>query len=122
MKFAKYTFFIAGVYGLLVLVPQYFVELGLWTESPPVIAQPGFYYGFIGVAVAFQFVFLIIGSDPVKYRLMMLPSMIEKFSFAAAAVALKLNGRLDDGLFYGALIDLLLGLLFIVSFLKTRPR
>ena len=74
MKFAKYTFLIAGVYGLLILVPQYFVELGLVTDSPPVIAQPGFYYGFLGVAVAFQFVFLIIATDPMKYRLMILPS------------------------------------------------
>ena len=26
MKFAKYTFLIAGIYGLIVLVPQYFLE------------------------------------------------------------------------------------------------
>ena len=122
MKFAKYTFLIAGIYGLLVLLPQYFVELGLGSDSPPVIAQPGFYYGFLGVAVAFQVVFLIIGTDPVKYRLMMLPSIIEKFSFGIAALVLKFGGRLDDALFYGGMIDLLLGILFIVSFLKVRSR
>jgi hypothetical protein len=90
MKFAKYTFLIAGIYGLLVLVPQYFVELALG----PVIAEPGFYYGFIGVAVAFQFVFLIIATDPVKYRLMMLPSILEKAVFAipaASAVLVRTN-------------------------------
>ena len=26
MKFAKYTFLIAGIYGLLALIPQYFLE------------------------------------------------------------------------------------------------
>ena len=120
MKFAKYTFLVAGVYGLLILVPQYFVELGLVTDSPPVIAQPGFYYGFLGVAVAFQFVFLIIATDPMKYRLMILPSIIEKASFALATGVLFSSGRIPTSLFLGGIIDALLGVLFVISYLKLR--
>jgi len=120
MKFAKYTFLIAGIYGLLVLVPQYFIELGVGSDPPPVIAQPGFYYGFIGVAVAFQFVFLIIARDPVKYRLMMLPSIIEKVSFAIPAALLFWSGLMPTSLFTGGMIDALLGVLFVISYLKVR--
>jgi hypothetical protein len=29
VKFAKYTFLISGIYGLIVLLPQYFLETGL---------------------------------------------------------------------------------------------
>jgi hypothetical protein len=116
MKFVKYTFLIAGIYGLLVLLPQYFVEAGLDT----MIAQPGFYYGFIGVAVAFQFVFLIIAKDPVRYRLMMLPSILEKASFAIATAMLFWSGRIETNLFIGGMVDALLGVLFAVSYLKVR--
>jgi hypothetical protein len=57
MKFARYVFLIAGIYGLLVFVPQYFVEAA---GVAPTIALPDFFYGFLGVAVAFQFVFIIL--------------------------------------------------------------
>jgi hypothetical protein len=120
MKFAKFTFLAAGIYGLLVLLPQYFVEFGLGADPAPVITEPGFYYGFIGVAVAFQLVFLIIATDPVKYRLMMLPSIVEKASFAIATAVLFSAGRIGSGLFVGGMIDGLLGVLFVVSYLKVR--
>lgn len=44
------------------------------------ITRPGFYYGFVGLGLAWQIAFLVIAQDPVKYRLMMIPSMVEKFS------------------------------------------
>ena len=119
MKFAKYTFLIAGIYGLLVLLPQYFVELGLGNDSPPVLTQPGFYYGFLGVAVAFQIIFLIIATDPARYRSMMLPSIIEKSSFAIATAALFYAGRIETNLFIGGMVDALLGVLFVISYIKV---
>jgi hypothetical protein len=85
MKFARYVFLIAGIYGLLVLVPQYFVEVA---GVAPTIALPEFFYGFLGVAIAFQLVFIIISTDPQKYRPMVLPSIVEKFSFAIAVAIL----------------------------------
>jgi len=88
MKFARWVFRIAGIYGLIVLAPQYFIEDRFGLENPPAITHAEFYYGFIGVAIAFQLVFLIIASDPAKYRAMMLPSVFEKFSFAIAAIVL----------------------------------
>lgn len=118
MKFAKYTFLIAGIYGLLVLIPQYFLESKVGVDSPPAITHSEFFYGFVGVGIAFQIVFLIISTDPAKYRLVILPSIVEKVSFASAATVLFSGGRLAGPMFGAAMIDAFLGVLFIVSWFK----
>lgn len=120
MRFARYSFLVAGIYGILVLLPQYFLEDKIGTDTPPAITHPEFFYGFIGVALAFQLVFLVISKDPVKYRLLMLPSVVEKFSFAIATAVLYSNGRLAASMFAAGMIDLVLGVLFIVSYIKTN--
>ena len=121
MKFARYTFLIAGIYGLLVMLPHYFAEGTIGRDHPPAITHVEFFYGFVSLAVVFQIVFLIIALDPVKYRLMMIPSILEKLGFGIPALVLYLTGRLEGGLFYGGMLDLVLGALFAVSYLKT-PR
>jgi hypothetical protein len=40
MKFAQWTFRIAGVYGVLVTAPLYFSEDQLGVDFPPPIAHP----------------------------------------------------------------------------------
>lgn len=120
MKFAKYTFLVAGIYGLLALVPQYFLEKKIGIDTPPAITHPEFFYGFVGVAIAFQLVFLVISRDPQKYRLLILPSIVEKFSFAIPAAILFAAGRLDAQMFAAGMIDAVLGLLFIASWFKTQ--
>ena len=52
MKFPKTLLFIAGAYGLIVLIPQYFLETKNGRDFPPAITHPEYYYGFIGVAIA----------------------------------------------------------------------
>ncbi|MBX7054183.1 MAG: hypothetical protein K1X36_04430 [Pyrinomonadaceae bacterium] len=120
MKFAKYTFLVAGIYGLLVLIPQYFFEHKIGIDTPPAITHPEFFYGFVGVAIAFQIVFLIISRDPLKYRLMIVPSVVEKFSFGIAVAILFALDRVGAQMFAAAMIDSVLGALFIVSWFKTR--
>ena len=122
MKFAKTVYYIAGIYGIIVLLPQYFMEAKNGQDYPPPITHPEYYYGFIGVAVAFQFVFLIIARNPVQYRAIMIPSVIEKFSFGIPASILFVQNRLAAPLFAAGLIDMILGLLFIAAFLKTKPK
>lgn|GEM_PF-191180 len=119
MKFARWVFRIAGIYGLIVLAPQYFIEEKFGLENPPPITHPEFFYGFIGVGLAWQIAFLIIAQDPAKYRAMMLPGVFEKFSFAAAVSVLFVRNRLPTMLFAAGMIDLLLGVLFIVSWRKV---
>src|SRR4051812_19284497 len=117
MKFARYTFLIAGIYGLLVLLPQYFLESSIGADYPPTITHPEFFYGFVGVAIAFQFVFFIIATDPLKYRRMMLPSILEKLMFLIPVTILYLQSRVAGPMLAGASVDGLWGVLFVVSFL-----
>jgi hypothetical protein len=120
MRFTRYTFLTAGIYGLLALIPMYFMETAHAGDHPPAIAHPEFYYGFVGVAIAFQLVFLIISRDPLKYQALILPSIFEKFSFAVAVALLLLAGRVSGMIVMGAAIDALLGTLFVVSWLMIR--
>lgn len=119
MKFARYSFAIAAVLGILSLVPLYFQEDKVGTDSPPAITHPEFFYGFIGVALAFRAVFLIIASDPVRYRPMMLASVIEKFSWGITVLVLVLQERLTGTLVAAGAFDATLGVLFLLSYLKT---
>lgn len=52
MKFAKMVFRIAGIWGLLVITPLYFMFNLIGKKDPPPITHPGFFYGFVGVALA----------------------------------------------------------------------
>jgi hypothetical protein len=121
MKFAKVVFWIAGIWGVLVLTPLYFMFDVIGRQDPPVITHPGFYYGFVSVGLAWQVAFLIIARDPVRLRLMMIPSVLEKFGYGASLVALYLQHRLHPSdLIFGG-VDLLLGGLFLAAFYRTAP-
>lgn len=119
MKFATWVFRIAGIYGLLVMAPQYFMEESIARDTPPAITHPEFFYGFIGVAVAWQLAFLTIASDPVRYRPMMLPAMVEKATFAIAAVVLFAQQRLSGVVLGFGMLDGVLGVLFALAYWKT---
>jgi hypothetical protein len=119
MKFARTVFLIAGIYGLIVLVPQFLLERKIGVDTPPPITHAEFFYGFICVAVAWQILFLVLSRDPVRYRPMMIPAMLEKIGFPIAVVMLYLQGRLDPTVFVPASLDLVLLVLFIVSYRKT---
>ncbi|HVZ80008.1 MAG TPA: hypothetical protein VHE12_04315 [bacterium] len=120
MNFAKWMFRLAGSYGIVILFPFYFVESNPQAIPPPAITHPEYYYGFVGVSLAFQVVFLIISTDPIKYRLLMIPAILEKFPFAIAVALLLAAGRVGIYILPGATIDAILGTLFVIAFWKTR--
>jgi hypothetical protein len=120
MKFARIIFLIAGIYGLIVMMPQYFLETKIGRDTPPPITHPEFFYGFIGVTVAWQVLFLILSRDPVRYRPMMLAGILEKIGFPIAVAALYAQHRVAGVMLVPAGIDLLLGVLFLVAYLKTK--
>ena len=124
MKFARIVFAVAGVYGLIVLLPQYFFIEKNSRDFPPAITHAEYYYGFIGVAVAWQIVFLVFAKNPVRYRPLMLPAIVEKAVFGIPACILYMLGRLSVSLFAAGIIDLVLGLLFAVAYSLTpsEPR
>jgi hypothetical protein len=120
MKFAKVVFWIAGIWGLLVITPLYFMFDLIGRKDPPAITHPGFYYGFVGVALAWHLAFLVIARDPVRLRPMMIPSVVEKFTYGIAVVALVMQGRMHRSDLVFAATDSILGLLFVIAYLKTR--
>jgi hypothetical protein len=119
MLFAKRVFFWAGVYGIAVLAPNFFLEKKVGVDIPPPITHPEYFYGFVCLALAFQVLFLMIARDPVRFRPMMIPSMLEKFGFAATCAVLFALGRLNPVILVPAGLDLTLGILFIAAWIKT---
>ena len=120
MRFGRIVFLIAGIYGLVVMLPQYFLGDTIGRNTPPPITHAEFYYGFIGVTIAWQVLFLILSQNPVRYRLMMIPAVLEKAAFLIPVVILLFQRRVPPSMLAPASIDFVLGILFVVAFLKIR--
>ena len=119
VTFAKRVFLIAGVIGLLTLVPQYFMEARIGRDFPPPVTHPEHFYGFVGVGTVWQILFLIISRDPVRLRPVMIAAVLEKLSFGVPVIVLYLQGRLPGIILGFGVFDLFLGFLFVVSYQRT---
>lgn len=118
IRFARWVFMLAGIYGLIVILPNYFLEERLGLEYPPAITHPEYFYGFVGIGVAWQVAFLVIATDPVRYRPLLLPILLEKVTFGLAAIVLFWQGRVSQTILIFGLIDLLLAGLFLVAMVR----
>lgn len=121
MTFAKRVFLGAGIYGLVCMSPMYFGELAFNAAGQP-LTHPESYYGFVGITLVFQLVFLVISRDPARYRPLMIVGVFEKLSFALAVWPLFLMGRSPAVVAGFGTIDLMLAVLFVISYLKTKPQ
>jgi len=119
VTFARRVFSIAGWYGLIVMLPQYFLEAKIGRDYPPPITHPENFYGFIGVTIAWQLMFLVIARDPVRYRAAMIPAIVEKVTFVVAVAVLYAKGRVAAPVVGVTTIDLVLGILFTISLRRT---
>ncbi len=120
MRFSQRVFRVAGVYGIIVLLPQYFMEGRLGRDFPPPLNHPEHFYGFVGVALAWQFAFLVIARNPLRYRAIMIPGMLEKVSFGLATIVLYMQQRLATAVLAFGLIDLVWAAIFYAAFIMTR--
>lgn len=120
MKFAKITFLVAAIWGLLELTPLYFMFNVIGRQDPPAITHPAFYYGFLGVALSWQVGFLIIAADPVRLRPIIPAAILEKFTYTATLIVLYAQGRLHASDLPFGVVDLLLGTLFVMAWGKIR--
>jgi hypothetical protein len=122
MTFAKYTFIGAGIWGLAVLLPFYALVDITGRQYAPPTDYPQFFWGFFAVAIAWQVAFLMIGSDPARFRPLMILAILEKLGFVTTLMVLFAAGRLSFVDFQPALPDGILGLLFVAAFAATKPR
>jgi hypothetical protein len=118
MRFARWVFLVSGICGIVIVAPMYFLEARIARESPPAITHPEIYYGFVGVALAWQLMFLVIASDPVRYRIGMLPAIFEKASFVAAIAILWALGRVTGSVIGFAAFDAVWMVLFTIAFAR----
>ena len=118
--FARRVFTWAGVYGLVALVLLYGLEGTMGAMYPPAITHPEFFYGFAGVALAWQIAFLLIGRDPARLRPMMIPAVIEKLGYGVAVLVLVALGRTAPPMAVTAIVDLGLAVLFAMAWVRTR--
>ena len=122
MKFAKVVFRIAGVWGILVLTPLFFVIDEISRRFPPPITHPQYYYGFVALAWVFQLIFFVIASDPARFRPLIIPSILEKAGFVVTCLVLLLRGGITASEASGAAADLSLGILFICAWFTTQVK
>ena len=75
-----------------------------------------------GVALVWQLAFLSISTDPVRYRPIMIPAIFEKLVYSIPVIILVLQKRTNPNDLLFAAIDLALGTLFVLAYLRTpRP-
>jgi hypothetical protein len=108
MIFARVIFWIAGALGLAAIVPLY--------------RAPGnaTYYGLLATLIAWQCAFFVVGYNPVRFRPLMIPAVLEKVLWMITLSVLYSKGQVTrQSLIVNAATHGLLGLLFIVSFVVT---
>jgi hypothetical protein len=121
MKFAKIVFRIAGIWGVLILCPLYFMSDPIGHKDPPPITHLAYYFGFLSVTLAWQLAFFILARDPVRFRPMIIASIAEKVFYFASIIVLCSFGLVSKTVGVAALPDLILSALFTIAYGKTRP-
>jgi hypothetical protein len=120
MRFARFSFSVAGWWGLLSLTPLFFMYRLVGEKNPPALTHPEYYFGFLCVTMAWQIAFLLIARSPLRHRALMAPAFIEKFGYAGACLLLtSLKMAAVSTAFFG-MIDFCFGVLFLISWMKCR--
>jgi hypothetical protein len=121
MKFARFAYWAAAIYGVAVTLPLYFIEQNLATQYPPPLVHAEYYYSFAGVLLVWQFLFVMIAIKPERLRLIMPLCVIEKLSLVPTFVILYPQDRFPQFWIPLLVIDLMFAVLFVIAFFKTRP-
>jgi hypothetical protein len=119
-RFAGRVFTAAGIWGVLLVFPLYFLEPLIGARQPPPVTHPEFYYGFVGVTLAWQALFFVVAREPYRYRPVMLTAVLEKLSYGLAVVLLFAAGRVPGAAVLPALPDLVWAALFAEAYRRTR--
>ena len=115
MRFARWVFRIAVLYGIVVLAPMLFSE----RQIAPGITHPVFFYAWISLDLVWQIFFLVLSTDSIRYRPMMLVSVLEKATAVIAIPWLYVLGRIESLWLGVAAVDLVFGVLFLAAYRAT---
>jgi hypothetical protein len=121
MRFARVTFLLGGIWGLIVMTPLYFMYDTIGRQYPPPITHPDMYYGFVSVTWVWQVAYLLISTDPVRFRPFMLVGILAKSLYFATMTAVYVSGGIQPSQLAAVTPDLVLAVLFAIAFVKT-PR
>jgi hypothetical protein len=119
MRFATIVLRAAGAWGIVVLLPLYFMFDEPGAHSAAVLSYPFSYFGFLSVALAWQVAFLVMASDPARFRPLMIPAMLEKFGHVATGTVLYAQSRIGAAEWRTVAPDLVLGILFVLAYRRT---
>src|SRR5262245_37355391 len=120
-RFSRTVFLLAGSYGIVVLAPGFFSERLMARQMPPALTHPEFYYGFFGVALAWQLAFLTIAGDPARFRPLIPAAIGEKLIYGVSCFVLFFLDRIPFLVLAGGSIDLVLGTLFVIAYARLKP-
>ena len=106
-KFARRIYFGAAAYGIPVLALAYLQSVpDPWHLT---------HLGFVGTALVFQGVFLVIARDPRRFEPLMPVTVFEKLCFGVPAVTFYARGQAEMAVALFGGIDLLLAVLFVLA-------
>ena len=119
MRFVRLVFRVSGIYGVLLIAPLYFLEARVGRDYPPAINHPEYYYGFVATCLAWQLMYLLISTDPVRYRTPMLLGAFGKLSFFISTLILFFQDRIPGNMMALASVDVILVALFVAAWIRT---
>ena len=115
MKFARWVFRIAGLYGIIVMAPMLFME----RQMAPGAAHPVFFYAWVSTNLAWQILFLVLSTNPIRYRPMMLVCVLQKATAVIAIPWMYALGRVGGMWLGAATSDLIFAILFLAAYRAT---
>ncbi len=119
MKLARIVFWVAAAWGAVTTTPLFFLLGRFNAENPPAVTHVELYYGFAVTIFVWQLVYFLIGTNPSRFRPMMLAAILVKAGWVVAVALLSAEHTLGKGMLFFAAADAVFAALFIAAFLKT---
>jgi hypothetical protein len=120
MRFAKWVFILAAVWGVLTVPPLYFAEPMMEARYGPLF-YPEWWYGMLTIILVFQLLYFLIGRDPVRLRPVMPVAILGKLGFASTLWTLYALGRTPLQVTLSGSPDLIWVVFFLIAYRRT-PR
>lgn len=119
MKFTKIAFWITAIYGFVLLIPMYFLMNTIGQKAAPSISHPEFYFGFVGVTLLWQCIFVLIALDPLRFQAIIPIAVLEKVAYTVPVLILYLMDKVQLNIPGTALADPIFAILFITAYFRV---